>query len=47
MDKDPQAADNQVQQVVQKLHIHDHCFVSACEGSSIPNEAHQENHLVT
>lgn len=40
VDEDPQRADNQVEQVVQELHVHDHGLVSACEGSSVPNEAH-------
>lgn len=47
MDKDPQGADNQVEQVVQELHIHDHGFVATGEGSSVPNKAHQEDYLIT
>lgn len=47
MYKNPQGADNQVEQVVQKLHIHDHGFVATCEGSSVSNEAHQEDDLIT
>lgn len=47
MYKNPHGADNQVEQVVQKLHIHDHGFVATCEGSSVPNEAHQEDDLIT
>lgn len=46
MDKDSQAADNQVEQVVQELHICDHSFVATREGSTIPNEAHQEDDLI-
>lgn len=46
MDKDPQAADDQVQQVVQELHVHDHGDVATCEGSAVPDEARQEDHLV-
>lgn len=46
MDKDPQAADNQVEQVVQELHVCDHGCVAACEGAAVPNEAHQEDDLV-
>lgn len=47
MDKDPQAADNQVQQVVQELHIRDHSFIATREGSTVPNKAHQEDDLIT
>lgn len=47
MDEDPQTADNQVEQVVQELHIRDHGFVAACEGSTVPDEAHQEDDLIT
>lgn len=47
MDKDPQGADNQVEQVVEELHIHDHSFVATCEGSSVPNEAHQKDDFIT
>lgn len=47
MDKDPQAADNQVEQVVQELHICDHGFVSTSERSTVPNKAHQEDDLIT
>lgn len=47
VDKDPQAADNQVEQVVQELYIRDHGFVATCEGSAVPNKAHQEDDLVT
>lgn len=46
MDEDPQAADNQVEKVVQELHIHDHGFVASREGSPVPNEAHQEDDLI-
>lgn len=46
VDKDPQAADNQVEQVVQELHVCDHGHVAACEGAAVPDEAHQENDLV-
>lgn len=46
MDEDPQAADNQVEQVVQELHIHDHGYVATRERSAVPNEAHQEDDLI-
>lgn len=45
--KDSQAADNQVEEVVQELHVHDHGFVSTREGPSVPDEAHQEDDLIT
>lgn len=47
MDKDPQAADNQIEQVVQELDIHNHGCVSTCKGSSVSNKAHQEDDLIT
>lgn len=47
MDKDSQAADNQIEQVVQELHICDHGFVATCEGSTVPNKAHQEDNFIT
>lgn len=47
MDEDPQAADYQVEQVVQELHIHHHGFVAAREGSTVPDKAHQEDDLIT
>lgn len=46
VDKDPQAADNQVEQVVQELHVCDHGCVATCEGAAVPNKAHQEDDLV-
>lgn len=46
MVKDPQAADYQVEQVVQELHIRDHGFVASCEGSTIPNKAHEKDDLI-
>lgn len=46
MVKDPQAADYQVEQVVQELHIRDHGFVAAREGSTIPDKAHEEDDLI-
>lgn len=47
VNEDPQAADDQVEQVVQELHIHDHGQVAPCEGSPVPHEARQEDYLVT
>lgn len=47
MNEDPQATDNQVEQVVQELHVHDHGYVATCEGSTVPNEARKEDHLIT
>lgn len=47
VDKDPQAADNQVEQVVQELHIRDHGFVATGKCSTVPNKAHEEDDLIT
>lgn len=46
MKKDPKAADDQVEQVVQELHICNNSFVAASEGSTVPNKTHQEDDLV-
>ena len=43
----PQRADDQVEQVVEELHVQDHGFVTARERSPVPHETQQENHLVT
>lgn len=47
MKKDPQAADDQVEQVVQELHICNHSFVTTSEGSTVPDKAHEEDDLIT
>lgn len=47
MKKDPQAADDQVEQVVQELHICNHSFVTTSEGSAVPDKAHEEDDLIT
>lgn len=44
--KDPQAADDQVEQVVQELHVCNHSFVATSEGSTVPDKAHEEDDLV-
>lgn len=46
VDEDPQAADNQVEQVVQELHVCDHGSVAACEGSTVPDKAHQKDDFI-
>lgn len=46
MDEDPQAADNQVEQVVQELHVCDHGSVATCEGSTVPDKAHQKDDFI-
>lgn len=46
MDEDPQAADNQVEQVVQELHVCDHGSVAACEGSTVADKAHQKDDFI-
>lgn len=45
--KDPQAADDQVEQVVQELHICNHSFVTSGEGPTVPHKAHEEDDFIT
>lgn len=47
MKKDPKAADDQVEQVVQELHIGNNSFVTTSEGPTVPNKTHQEDDLIT
>lgn len=47
MKKDPKAADDQVEQVVQELHIGNNSFVTTSEGPTVPNKTHQEDGLIT
>lgn len=47
MQEDPQAADDQVEQVVQELHVCNHGYVTTGEGSTVPDEAHEEDDLIT
>lgn len=42
MDKHPQAADDEVNEVVEELKVQHHGLVSACEGSSVPHKTCQE-----
>lgn len=47
MAKDPQTADDEVDEVVEELKVHHHGFVASCEGSSIANKTYQEDYLIT
>lgn len=46
MNKDPQGADNQVEQVIEELNIGDHGSAATTEGSSISKKAHQKDDLI-
>ncbi len=46
MNKDSEAAYNEVKQMIQELHIHDHGHVSSCERTAISHETHQKNHFI-
>ena len=47
MDEHPQAADDQVEQVVEELHVQDHSLVAPRERPSVPHETRQEDDLIT
>lgn len=47
MAKDPQAADDEVDQVVEELEVHHHGLVAPREGSSVPDETYQEDDFIT
>lgn len=47
MKKDPQTADDQVEQVVQELHVCNYSFIATSEGSTVPDKAHEEDDLIT
>lgn len=47
MQEDPQAANDQVEQVVQELHVCNYGFVTTGEGPTVPDKAHEEDDLVT
>lgn len=46
MDKESQSTDEEVQQVIEELHVHDHRLVSSSEGSAVTHEAHQEDDFI-
>lgn len=46
MHKHSQAADDQVQQVVEELHVKDHGLVTPGEGTSVSHKAHQEDYFI-
>lgn len=47
VDKHSQTADDEVNEVVEELKIHNHGFVATREGSAIPHETDQEDDFVT
>lgn len=47
MTKHPQTADDEVDEVVEELEVHDHSSVASHEGPSIANKTHQEDYLIT
>lgn len=47
MYKKPQSTNQEVQQMIKKLYIHDHCLVSSSEGSTVAHKTHQENDFIT
>lgn len=47
MDKHPQRADDEVEEVVEKLKVHNHSFVASREGSSVPHKTYQEDDFIT
>lgn len=47
MDKHPQTADDEVDEVVEELKVHHHGSVASCEGSSVPHKTYQEDNFVT
>lgn len=46
MDENAQTTDDQVEEVVEELYIHDHGLVAPRERPSVPYETHQEDHLI-
>lgn len=47
MDKHPQAADDEVKEVVEELKVHHHGLVASREGAAIPHKTDQEDDFVT
>lgn len=47
MDKHPQRADDEVNEVVEELKVQHHGFVAAREGSSVPHKTYQEDDFIT
>lgn len=43
MYKEAQHTDDGVAQMVDKQHVHDHCFVATCECPLIAHKAHKEH----
>lgn len=47
VDKDSQAADEKVKEVVEELKVQHHGLVATCEGSAIPHKADQKDDFIT
>lgn len=47
VDKHPQRANNEVNEVVEELEVQHHGFVAACEGPSVPHKTYQEDDFIT
>lgn len=47
MNKHPQAADEQVGEVVEELKVHHHGYVAPTEGATVPQKTHQEDDFIT
>lgn len=47
VDKHSQRANNEVNEVVEKLEVQHHGFVAACEGPSVPHKTYQEDDFIT
>lgn len=47
MTKHSQAADDEVEEMIEELEVHHHGFVSSCESPSVSNKAYQEDNFIT
>lgn len=47
MNKHPETADDEVEEVVEKLKVQHHGFVAPCKGSSVPHKTYQEDDFIT
>lgn len=46
MYEDTQDADDEVEEVVQELHIHDHSLIAPRERPPVSHKTHQEDHFI-
>lgn len=46
VNKNTKAAYDEIEQMIQKLHIHYHRLVASRECTAISHETHQENHFI-